>query len=198
MCEPLDHGTRTKHGHSELSPRNPGGCSSCGAPVVTNHGDRTSSSIQPTLRTEALVCGHALLLHPLRNRRSRDGHAHLTRRFTCRRATALEPVFQLRPRVRYVAQRVGKHWPLKNAARLKHALAARIKESIRLRTSPRYVPSAMFAIHDVPRTLTGKKMELPIRRLLLGHPLEKVASPDAMANPGSLGFFVELARTLNA
>ena len=50
----------------------------------------------------------------------------------------------------------------------------------------------------MPRTLTGKKMELPVRKLLFGQPIEKVASPDAMANPRSLGFFVELAERLNA
>jgi acetoacetyl-CoA synthetase len=80
---------------------------------------------------------------------------------------------------------------------LDDALIARIGESIRRRTSARYMPSAVIAVTEVPRTLTGKKMELPIRRLLLGHPLEKVASPDAMANPHSLSFFVELARKLN-
>ncbi len=77
------------------------------------------------------------------------------------------------------------------------ALVARIKESIRRRTSARYVPTEVFAVTDVPRTLTGKKMELPIRKLLLGHPLEKVASPGAMANPDSLVYFVDLARKLN-
>jgi acetoacetyl-CoA synthetase len=59
------------------------------------------------------------------------------------------------------------------------------------------VPTEIFAVTDVPRTLTGKKMELPIRKLLLGHPLEKVASPGAMANPDSLVYFVDLARKLN-
>ncbi len=87
---------------------------------------------------------------------------------------------------------------LRPGVTLDDALTARIKDSIRRRTSARYVPSAVFAVTDIPRTLTGKKMELPIRRLLLGHPLEKVASPDAMANPQSLSFFVELARKLNS
>ena len=50
----------------------------------------------------------------------------------------------------------------------------------------------------MPRTLTGKKMELPVRKLLLGVPVEKVASADAMANPHSLGFFVDLAQRVNA
>lgn len=75
-------------------------------------------------------------------------------------------------------------------------LKVRIKESIRQRASARYVPNEIYAVSDIPRTLTGKKMELPVRRLLLGQPLEKVASADAMANVGSLAFFVELAMTL--
>ena len=52
-------------------------------------------------------------------------------------------------------------------------------------------------VAEIPRTLTGKKMEVPVRKLLLGMPREKVASPDAMANPASLEFFVRLAAQLN-
>jgi acetoacetyl-CoA synthetase len=48
------------------------------------------------------------------------------------------------------------------------------------------------------RTLTGKKMELPVRKLLLGYPLEKIASQDAMANPDSLSFFIQLGSALPA
>jgi acetoacetyl-CoA synthetase len=81
---------------------------------------------------------------------------------------------------------------------LDDALKARIKERIRTIASARHVPDEIYAIAEVPRTLTGKKMELPVRKLLLGLPIEKVASPDAMANPQSLGFFVELAKALNA
>jgi acetoacetyl-CoA synthetase len=80
---------------------------------------------------------------------------------------------------------------------LDEALKARIKASIRTLASARHVPDEVYAIDEVPRTLTGKKLELPVRKLLLGAPLEKVASPDAMANPGSLGFFVELAKTMS-
>ena len=64
--------------------------------------------------------------------------------------------------------------------------------------SARHVPDEVYAIDEVPRTLTGKKMELPVRKLLLGAAVEKVASADAMANPRSLDFFVELAKALSA
>ncbi len=79
---------------------------------------------------------------------------------------------------------------------LDDALKARIRERIRTVASARHVPDEIYAIAEVPRTLTGKKMELPVRKLLLGAAVETVASPDAMANPQSLGFFVELARRL--
>jgi acetoacetyl-CoA synthetase len=81
---------------------------------------------------------------------------------------------------------------------LDDALKARIKDRIRTAASARHVPDEVYAIDEVPRTLTGKKMELPVRKLLLGMPVEKVASQDAMANPRSLAFFAALARTLNA
>ncbi len=79
---------------------------------------------------------------------------------------------------------------------LDDALRARIKERIRTVASARHVPDEIYEIAEVPRTLTGKKMELPVRKLLLGAAVEKVASPGAMANPQSLGFFVELAQRL--
>jgi acetoacetyl-CoA synthetase len=48
-------------------------------------------------------------------------------------------------------------------------------------------------VTEVPRTLSGKKMELPVKKLLLGQPIDKVANPDAMANPASLNWFVDFA-----
>jgi acetoacetyl-CoA synthetase len=80
---------------------------------------------------------------------------------------------------------------------LDDALKARIKDRIRTLASARHVPDEVYAIDEVPRTLTGKKLELPVRKLLLGAAVAKVASPDAMANPESLGFFVELAKRLS-
>ncbi|MCX7892857.1 MAG: acetoacetate--CoA ligase [Burkholderiales bacterium] len=79
---------------------------------------------------------------------------------------------------------------------LDDALVERIRARIRERASARHVPNDVIAVAEVPRTLTGKKMELPVRKLLLGAPREKVASPDAMQNPASLDFFAELAKRL--
>ncbi len=80
---------------------------------------------------------------------------------------------------------------------LDDALKARIRARIRGDVSPRHVPDEIYAIAAVPRTLSGKKMEVPIRKLLLGTPVAQAASVDAMGNPESLEFFVHLSRTLN-
>lgn len=80
---------------------------------------------------------------------------------------------------------------------LDDGLKQAIKARIRTLASGRHVPNEIYAIEGVPRTLTGKKMELPVRKILLGASTDAVASPDAMANPGSLAFFVELAERLN-
>jgi acetoacetyl-CoA synthetase len=52
-------------------------------------------------------------------------------------------------------------------------------------------------VAEIPRTLTGKKMELPIKKLMLGSPIEKIANPDAMSTPDSLKFYSEFAQTRN-
>jgi acetoacetyl-CoA synthetase len=82
---------------------------------------------------------------------------------------------------------------LRPGVALDEALKERLNGVIRTALSARHVPSEILAIPEVPRTLSGKKMELPIKKLLLGHPLEKVAHADAMANPASLAWFVEFA-----
>jgi len=80
---------------------------------------------------------------------------------------------------------------------LDEALAARIRERLRSEYTPRHVPDRIFAVPAVPRTLTGKKMEVPVRRILMGMPADRAANRAAMANPEALDFFVEYARTQN-
>jgi acetoacetyl-CoA synthetase len=80
---------------------------------------------------------------------------------------------------------------------LDDALQARVTQQIRSKASARHVPNAIYQVGEIPRTLTGKKMEVPVRKLLLGAAPDKVASADAMANPTSIGFFVRLAEELN-
>lgn len=82
---------------------------------------------------------------------------------------------------------------LREGCTLDDALRARIHAAIRTALSPRFVPDDIFAVAEVPRTLSGKKQELPIKKLLLGQPLEKVVNQDAMANPGCLAWYVDFA-----
>jgi acetoacetyl-CoA synthetase len=86
---------------------------------------------------------------------------------------------------------------LKGNAALDATLTNRIKHRIRTDISPRHVPDEIIAIVEVPRTLNGKKLEVPIRRILLGMPVDRAVSADSMSNPGSLTYFLELARRLN-
>jgi len=74
------------------------------------------------------------------------------------------------------------------------ALKAKLNNAIKVALSPRFIPNEIFQVAEIPRTLSGKKQELPIKKLMLGQPLEKVVNRDAMANPGCLDWYVELAK----
>ena len=78
---------------------------------------------------------------------------------------------------------------------LDDAVQAKIVNAIKTALSPRFVPNAIFQVAEIPRTLSGKKQELPIKKLLLGQPLEKVVNKDAMANPGCLDWYVAFAKS---
>ena len=81
---------------------------------------------------------------------------------------------------------------------LDEALTATIAGAIRTALSPRFVPDQILQVAEIPRTLSGKKQELPIKKLLLGQPLEKVINREAMANPGCLDWYVAFAATHQA
>jgi len=74
------------------------------------------------------------------------------------------------------------------------ALTQRIKQAIKSALSPRFVPDEIVQAPEIPRTLSGKKQEVPIKKIFLGHPMDKVVNPDAMANPGCLGWYAERAK----
>jgi acetoacetyl-CoA synthetase len=57
------------------------------------------------------------------------------------------------------------------------------------------VPDQILAVPQIPLTLTGKKMEVPVRRILMGHDPNTVANPSAMRNPQALAFFIEYAQS---
>jgi acetoacetyl-CoA synthetase len=76
---------------------------------------------------------------------------------------------------------------------LDEALGERIRRRIREDCSPRHVPNRILQIEEVPRTLSGKALEVPVKRILMGTPVQQAASRESMANPGSLEYFAELA-----
>jgi acetoacetyl-CoA synthetase len=83
-------------------------------------------------------------------------------------------------------------------AELDEELEAEIKARIREQCSPRHVPNAVYRIDEVPRTLSGKVLEVPVKRILMGTAPERAASRDSLANPAALDYFVELASTLDS
>ena len=78
---------------------------------------------------------------------------------------------------------------LRDDALLDGALRTALHQAIRVGVSPRFLPDQTIQAPEVPRTLTGKKQELPIKKLLLGQPIERVLNRDAMANPGCLDWY---------
>jgi acetoacetyl-CoA synthetase len=69
----------------------------------------------------------------------------------------------------------------------------RIAAALRRELSPRHVPDAIVPVPGIPRTLTGKKLEAPVKRILRGESADTVASRGSLADPGALDAFVALA-----
>jgi acetoacetyl-CoA synthetase len=84
---------------------------------------------------------------------------------------------------------------LKPGMSLTDEVRARLNSRLRRDCSPRHVPDKTYVVADVPYTLTGKKMEVPVRKILMGWSVDKAVSRDAMSNPASIDFFVEFARS---
>jgi acetoacetyl-CoA synthetase len=82
---------------------------------------------------------------------------------------------------------------LRDGAELGDDLRRTLGRAIRERCSPRHVPDEVKAIAAVPRTLSGKVVEVPTKRILMGADPAKVVSRDSLANPEALDYFVELA-----
>ncbi|HVB23589.1 MAG TPA: acetoacetate--CoA ligase [Ktedonobacteraceae bacterium] len=87
---------------------------------------------------------------------------------------------------------------LREGVQLDDSLKASIKEQLRRNVSPHHVPDEVLVIQEVPRTLSGKKLEVPVKKLLLGFPIEKAISLDAMSNPDSIQYFIEFASKADA
>ena len=83
---------------------------------------------------------------------------------------------------------------LKEGLVLDEAITERIRATLRREYSPRHVPDKIYQVAAIPFTLTGKKMEVPVRKILMGVAPEKAANRDAVANPHALDYFAEYAR----
>ncbi len=82
---------------------------------------------------------------------------------------------------------------LREGAELDDDLVARIRRRVRSECSPRHVPDEIRQVTEVPRTLSGKILEVPVKRILMGIDPDKAASRDSLANPKALEPFIELA-----
>ncbi len=71
-----------------------------------------------------------------------------------------------------------------------------VLDAIRTQLSPRHLPDDVIPVPDIPKTLSGKKLEVPIRKILSGTPLAQAVNPDAMSNPESLAAFIAYAEVL--
>ncbi|HWJ42726.1 MAG TPA: acetoacetate--CoA ligase, partial [Solirubrobacterales bacterium] len=85
---------------------------------------------------------------------------------------------------------------MREGSELDAELPREIARRVREQCSPRHVPDEVFEIGEVPRTLSGKVLEVPVKKILMGTPVEKAASRDSLANPQALDYFVEMAKRL--
>jgi acetoacetyl-CoA synthetase len=85
---------------------------------------------------------------------------------------------------------------MREGAEVDEELPREIARRVREQCSPRHVPDEVFQIDEVPRTLSGKVLEVPVKRILMGTPVEKAASRDSLANPAALDYFVAMAKRL--
>ncbi|MFL1010651.1 acetoacetate--CoA ligase [Flavisericum labens] len=95
----------------------------------------------------------------------------------------------------------GKHYmplfvKMKPGIELTEDIKTQIREYLKKEYSPRHVPDEIVEVSDIPYTISGKKMEAPIKKILLKMPLEKSINVDSMKNPESVKFFVELAKKI--
>ena len=86
---------------------------------------------------------------------------------------------------------------LREGLSLDDALVATIRKRVREDCSPRHIPNEVRQIAAVPRTLSGKVLEVPVKRILMGTPADQAASRESLANPEALDFFVGLASSEN-
>lgn len=82
---------------------------------------------------------------------------------------------------------------MKNGFELTPEIEQKLKKQIRTQCSPRHVPTGIFAVRDLPQTLNGKKLEVPIKKVLMGKSVNDVINKGSLANPEALDYFVDFA-----
>jgi len=85
---------------------------------------------------------------------------------------------------------------MKDGFELNDNILKQIKKNLSENCSPRHVPEKVYVIDEIPYTLSGKKQEIPVKKLLTGKPLEKAVNLGACANPKAIEYFVEFAKTI--
>jgi acetoacetyl-CoA synthetase len=83
---------------------------------------------------------------------------------------------------------------LRGGVELDDALRARLQQEVRTQVSPRHVPDRIVAVRDIPRTLNGKKLEVPVKRLLMGVPRERAVQAGTLSNPEALDELLRAAQ----
>jgi len=96
-------------------------------------------------------------------------------------------------------QEKGKHFmplfvKMKEGKKLSDSIKSKINNQLKTEYSPRHVPDEIIEVNDIPYTINGKKMEAPIKKILLGMPLEKSINFDVMRNPESVDFYIKFAK----
>jgi acetoacetyl-CoA synthetase len=86
---------------------------------------------------------------------------------------------------------------LKEGTELSDELKTRIKQAIRHYCSPRHVPNEIYPVDELPKTLNGKKLEVPIKKILMGTPVEKAVNMGSLLNPDSIKYFVDFKQQLH-
>ena len=85
---------------------------------------------------------------------------------------------------------------MKTGEILDDKLIKKIGQTIRQEYTPRHVPDEVIAVNDIPYTISGKKTEMPVKKILMGLDIDKSMNKDALKNPEAISFFIELAKTL--
>lgn len=83
---------------------------------------------------------------------------------------------------------------MKEGYQLTDAIKQQVKNQIRTQCSPRHVPTGIYEVSDIPKTLNGKKLEVPIKKILMGRPVDQVVNKGSLANVNSLDYFIEFAK----